>query len=79
MDGGDIECESVLYLKTWKDIYNLFWISQYLEAVVIPRDCGDGLTMSELRIKASSEFFGPSCKAGIWDEDQTRDKMLSKF
>lgn len=46
---------------------------------MIPRDCGDELTMSELRIKASSEFFGPSCKAGIWDEDQTRDKMLSKF
>lgn len=46
---------------------------------MIPRDCSDELTMSELRIKAASEFFGPSCKAGIWDEDQTRDKKLSKF
>lgn len=46
---------------------------------MIPRDCSDKLTMSELRIKASSEFFGPSCKAGIWDEDNTRDKNLSEF
>ncbi|XP_063702608.1 transferrin [Culicoides brevitarsis] len=51
-------------------------ISNYLEAVVIPRDCSNEYTMSELRIKASSEFFGPSCKAGIWDEDPVRDKKL---
>lgn len=46
---------------------------------MIPRDCSAELTMSELRIKASAEFFGPSCKAGVWDEDQARDKRLSKF
>uniref|UniRef100_A0A336LVW1 CSON004075 protein n=1 Tax=Culicoides sonorensis TaxID=179676 RepID=A0A336LVW1_CULSO len=51
-------------------------ISNYLESVVIPRDCSAELTLSELRIKAASEFFGPSCKAGIWDEDQKRDKIL---
>lgn len=34
--------------------------------------------MTESRIKASANFFGPSCKAGPWVSDPLQDAVLSE-
>lgn len=42
------------------------------------RGCEDDLSMSESRIKASANFFGPSCKPGPWVSDPLQDAILSE-
>ncbi|XP_063912474.1 transferrin [Zophobas morio] len=41
-------------------------LANYLEASIIPQMCNTKLTITENRIKASSEFFNSACKAGPW-------------
>jgi hypothetical protein len=57
----------------WNDI-----ISDYLESVMVPRQCESDLTLAESRIKATASFFGPSCKAGPWLSDPIQDQILSE-
>ncbi|KAG5680182.1 hypothetical protein PVAND_009707 [Polypedilum vanderplanki] len=57
----------------WNDV-----ISDYLESVMIPRECETDLTLAESRIKATANFFGPSCKAGPWLSDPVQDQILKK-
>lgn len=42
------------------------------------RGCEDDLSMTESRIKAFANFFGPSCKAGPWVSDPVQDAVLSE-
>lgn len=42
------------------------------------RGCEDDLSMTESRIKASANFFGPSCKPGPWVSDPLQDVILSE-
>lgn len=58
----------------WNDI-----IADYFEKVMVARGCESELSIAESRIKASSNFFGASCKAGPWIMDPVQDKLLSKF
>ncbi|KAL7037648.1 hypothetical protein ACKWTF_009312 [Chironomus riparius] len=59
----------------WNDI-----ISDYLESTMVARECEEDLTLAESRIKASANFFGPSCKAGPWVNDALQDSILkSKY
>lgn len=43
------------------------------------RQCEENLSLTESRIKASADFFGPSCKAGPWVPDPAQDRILSKL
>lgn len=52
---------------------------QYFESTLVPRLCENELSLAESRIRASAEFFGPSCKAGPWVPDPTQDRLLSMF
>lgn len=61
-----------------KNINFIFYL-QYFEATIVPRQCNEGMSLAESRIKASAEFFGPSCKAGPWVPDAVQDQILSKF
>ena len=40
------------------------------------RKCEEDFSLTESRIKASADFFGPSCKAGPWVPDVTQDRIL---
>lgn len=51
---------------------------QYLEASIIPQMCNTKLTITENRIKASSEFFNSACKAGPWVNNPKLNLELSK-
>ncbi|KAK9878958.1 hypothetical protein WA026_003777 [Henosepilachna vigintioctopunctata] len=53
-------------------------LSNYLEASVVPQMCESDLTLTENRIKSSSEFFGVACKAGPWVDNVTLDYELKK-
>lgn len=50
---------------------------QYFESTLVARGCEDDLSLTESRIKASANFFGPSCKAGPWVPDPLQDAILS--
>lgn len=58
---------------SWNDI-----LSDYVENVMIPKSCELDLTLTESRIKATSKYFGSSCKAGPWVNDPIQDQQLSK-
>lgn len=45
---------------------------------MVARGCEDDLSVAESRIKASANFFGPSCKPGPWVADAEEDAILSK-
>lgn len=45
---------------------------------MVPQSCDSKLTLTENRIKASSEFFKAACKAGPWVDDPVLDSQLSK-
>lgn len=45
---------------------------------MVARGCEDELSVAESRIKASANFFGPSCKPGPWVADTVEDAILSK-
>lgn len=60
--------------RHWTDI-----MANYLESTMIARECEDDLSPLESKIKASSRFFGPSCKPGPWTIDPLQDDVLSKF
>ncbi|VVD03897.1 unnamed protein product [Leptidea sinapis] len=51
-------------------------LAGYLESLVIARSCESGLSLSENRIKAVSQFFSKACKAGPWVPDQKQDAEL---
>lgn len=51
-------------------------LSNYLEASVVPQNCQPDLTLTENRIKSSSEFFSVACKSGPWVENATLDYEL---
>ncbi|XP_076253125.1 transferrin 3 isoform X1 [Rhynchophorus ferrugineus] len=55
-------------------------LSNYFEASVVTPQCDSDLTITENRIKASSDFFGKACKAGPWINDPILDrKMKDKY
>jgi hypothetical protein len=54
-------------------------LSNYLEASVIPQSCETKFTITENRIRASSQFFKSACKAGPWVHNPKLDQELSKF
>lgn len=61
---------------------NRYWtdtMANYLESTMVGRECEDDLSPLESRIKASSKFFGPSCKPGPWTIDPVQDAVLSMF
>ncbi|XP_048517219.1 transferrin [Dendroctonus ponderosae] len=41
-------------------------LSNYFEASVVTPQCHPNLTITENRVKATSNFFGAACKAGPW-------------
>lgn len=43
----------------------------------MPRECEENLSLTESKIKAAANFFGPSCKAGPWVSDPADDRALS--
>lgn len=43
----------------------------------MPRQCETDISLAESRIKASANFFGPTCKAGPWVPDPAQDRLLS--
>lgn len=45
---------------------------------MVARECEEDLSPLESKIKASSRFFGPSCKPGLWVPDPLQDAVLSK-
>lgn len=45
---------------------------------MVARECEEDLSPLESKIKASSNFFGPSCKPGPWVTDPLQDAALSK-
>ncbi|XP_060809122.1 transferrin [Amyelois transitella] len=53
-------------------------LSGYLESLVLERACDPELSLTENRIKALSQFFGNSCKAGPWLLDKARDAELKR-
>lgn len=57
---------------------NLSMAKQYFESTLVARGCEDELSVTESRIKASANFFGPSCKPGPWVADAHEDALLSK-
>jgi hypothetical protein len=61
-------------LDNWNDI-----IGDYLESVMVARQCESELTLTESRIKASADFFAESCKAGPWVNDPEQDRALSEL
>uniref|UniRef100_A0A1B0C8B3 Transferrin-like domain-containing protein n=1 Tax=Lutzomyia longipalpis TaxID=7200 RepID=A0A1B0C8B3_LUTLO len=54
-------------------------LANYFESMLVARQCDEDLSLAESRIKASSKFFGPSCKAGPWVPDPIEDRILSKL
>jgi hypothetical protein len=46
---------------------------------MIPKGCESDLSLAESRIKASANFFGPTCKAGPWVPDENLDQILSEY
>lgn len=53
-------------------------LANYLEASVVPQLCNPRLTITENRIKATSEFFKSSCKAGPWVNNYLDDEKLKR-
>ncbi|GAB0096723.1 Transferrin [Sergentomyia squamirostris] len=51
-------------------------LANYFESMLVARQCDEDLSLAESRIKASSKFFGPSCKAGPWVPDPIEDRVL---
>lgn len=43
------------------------------------KQCETELSLTESKIKASADYFGPSCKPGPWVPDPIQDRILSKF
>ncbi|CAH0559126.1 unnamed protein product [Brassicogethes aeneus] len=50
----------------------------YFESTVVPQSCNPKLTINENRIKATSDFFKSSCKAGPWVHDPQKDDELKQ-
>ncbi|XP_055300264.1 transferrin-like [Sitodiplosis mosellana] len=53
-------------------------MANYLESTMVARECEEDLSPLESKIKASSRFFGPSCKPGPWVPDPLQDAVLKK-
>ncbi|XP_055530828.1 transferrin [Wyeomyia smithii] len=51
-------------------------LADYFETKLVPRECEDELSLTESKIKAAANFFGPSCKAGPWVSDPVDDRAL---
>lgn len=58
----------------WTDV-----LANYFESTLVARECEDDLSLTESRLKASANFFGPTCKAGPWVPDPVQDALLSEF
>lgn len=43
---------------------------------MVAKSCDTDISIIEDRIRSSSKFFGPSCKAGPWVADQKLDRIL---
>ncbi|XP_053616912.1 transferrin-like [Plodia interpunctella] len=54
-------------------------LSGYLESLVLARSCDPALSLTENRIRAMSQFFGKTCKAGPWVPDKARDAELKRL
>lgn len=52
---------------------------QYFENRVAPQDCLKELSVEENRIKGLADFFGDSCKPGVWAADPAVDASLSEY
>ncbi|XP_031623309.1 transferrin [Contarinia nasturtii] len=57
----------------WTDV-----LANYLESTMVARECEEDLSPLESKIKATSQFFGPSCKPGSWVRDPVEDAVLKK-
>ncbi|KAG4072720.1 hypothetical protein HA402_001832 [Bradysia odoriphaga] len=53
-------------------------LANYFESTLVSRLCEEELSLVESRIRASAEYFGPSCKAGPWVPDPTEDRLLKR-
>ncbi|CAG9765049.1 unnamed protein product [Ceutorhynchus assimilis] len=53
-------------------------LSNYFEASVVTPQCSTNLTITENRVKASSDFFGAACKAGPWVNNPILDMQLKR-
>ncbi|VEN49497.1 unnamed protein product [Callosobruchus maculatus] len=53
-------------------------LANYFEASVVIPSCDPKLTVTENRIKASSNFFSTACKAGPWVHNPVLDQTLKR-
>ncbi|XP_055920328.1 transferrin [Eupeodes corollae] len=53
-------------------------LANYFESLLVPKTCDPNLSLTEDRIRASSNYFGPSCKAGPWVPDPVQDRILKR-
>lgn len=44
-----------------------------------PKVCQNDYSVEENRVKALADFFGESCKPGVWAADPKVDSELSKY
>ncbi|KAJ9583794.1 hypothetical protein L9F63_021884, partial [Diploptera punctata] len=51
-------------------------MSKFFEARVVPQMCDSDLSITENRIKSSSQFFKAACRAGPWVPDRQMDLKL---
>lgn len=58
--------------------YDLLFF-QYFESRVAPKVCQKDYSIEENRVKALADFFGESCKPGVWAADPKVDDELSKY
>ncbi|XP_060523755.1 transferrin [Cylas formicarius] len=53
-------------------------LSNYFEASTVPPQCDPQLTITENRVRASSEIFLSACKAGPWVRNAVLDRELKQ-
>lgn len=61
------------------DVLLISRIFQYLENLIIPKECNFNMTLFENRVHALSNFFEVACIAGPWSSDATFDYQLSTY
>lgn len=61
------------YETDWTNI-----LANYLESTIVPQTCAASLTLTENRIRSSSNFFRSACKAGPWVNDRNLDAELKR-
>lgn len=70
---------STLKLLHLPGILSISRIFQYLENLIISKECDSNMTLFENRVHALSKFFEMACIAGPWTSDTIFDYQLSMY